>query len=500
MSLRKRLTIWYSALLVAIIVVMGMAVYGIMQWALINDIDSMLDETADLINNNSSFVPLQGYEPSIPFGIDLPSLDVFRASGVEVQVWLKHEGNYHFVDSSANLRGYDQPLDADMLGTQTNVYHNVSIGGSEWRVRTSPIVFGQNVVGSIQVAGSLAPVHQALRGLLFTILFSGAIAGLGAALLSRVLARRVIQPITDITQAASYIAGAKDLSTRLEYDGPMDEIGQLNAVFNQMMQRLEHIFTVQQRFVADISHELRTPLTTVRGNVELIKRYGVDDQGIEAIYSEVDRMSRLVNDLLMLARADYGGLEIELHPLDLDSLIMDVFQNGKSMAHAKARALEFKLTHIEPLQINGNPDRMKQVLFNLIDNAIKHTLDGGTIALSLARQGQYAVIRVSDTGIGIPPEHVERIFDRFYQTDPSRVHHNHSDGFGLGLSIAKWIVEAHQGTITVESQPQRGTTFIISVPLLGAHLEDDDDSATRIITKTRVAISRRKRDENPVKP
>ncbi len=499
MSLRKRLTLWYSALLVAIIVGMGMAVYGIMQWALINDIDAMLDETAELINNNSRFVPLQGYDRSVPFGIDLPSLDVFRASGVEVQVWLLHEGNYHFVDSSANLRDYDRPLDADMLGTQKKVYHNVSIGGSEWRVRTSPITFGDRVVGSIQVAGSLAPVHQALRGLLLTILFSGAVAAIGAAIMSRVLARRVIQPITDITQAASYIAGAKDLSTRLEYDGPMDEIGQLNAVFNQMMQRLEHIFTVQQRFVADISHELRTPLTTVRGNVELIKRYGVDDHSIEAIYSEVDRMSRLVNDLLMLARADYGGLEIELHPLDLDSLMMDVFQNAKGMARAKGRALEFKLTHIEPLQINGSPDRMKQVLFNLIDNAIKHTDDGGTISLSLARQGQYAVMRVSDTGVGIPPEHVERIFDRFYQTDPSRAHHDPNDGFGLGLSIAKWIVEAHHGTISVESQLHKGTTFVISIPLLGAALQYDE-SATKIITKTRVAISRRKPDENGVKP
>lgn len=499
MSLQKRLTLSYSALLMAIIVLMGFAVYGIMRWALINDIDTMLDETAQLINNNSRFVPLPGYDRAVPFGIDLPPLDVFRASGVEVQVWLLHEGNYHFVESSANLRDYTLPLDSVALGTKASLYHNVTIDGQEWRVRTSPIVFSSNVVGSIQVAGSLMAVHQSLRGLLLTILFSGAVAGVGAAVVSMLLARRMIQPITDITQAAAYIVGAKDLATRLEYDGPMDEIGKLNEVFNQMMQRLEQIFTVQQRFVADISHELRTPLTAVRGNVELIKRYGVDDTSIEAIYSEVDRMSRLVNDLLMLARADYGGVDIELHPLDLDSVVMEVFQSGKGVARAKEREVTFKLTHIEPLQIDGSSDRLKQVLLNLIDNALKHTPDGGTIALSLVRQGEYAVIRVADSGVGIPPEHIERIFDRFYQTDPSRVHHDTHDGFGLGLSIAKWIIEAHKGTISVESLPGKGATFIISIPLRGASALLEED-AGKLITKTRVAISRRKDGDNHVKP
>jgi signal transduction histidine kinase len=492
MTLVQRLTIWQAILVTCIIISLGAAVFGMMRWALVNDIDKMLDDTAAFINMNSRFVPLQSYDRSMPYSVDLPPLDVFRASGVEVQVWLAGDDGFRPIDASANLRDYLLPLDEEALGIDHTLFHNVMIDGQEWRVRTSPIYYGGRLVGSVQVAGSLQTVHQGMRGLLVIIIVSSGLAILGSALLSMWLSRRMLQPIQDITQAAQYIAGAKDLATRLEYTGPKDEIGKLNEVFNQMMARLEHLFTVQQRFVADISHELRTPLTSIRGNIEMIKRYGADDASIDAIHEEVDRMSRLVNDLLMLARADYGGLTVDLYPLDLDSFLMDFFRSAKRQG--QAHNVDVKLTQLEPLRVNGSADRLNQVLYNLVNNAFKFTPAGGMVLLSLTREGDQAVITVSDNGCGIKQEDLTRIFDRFYQADSSRVHPEGA-GFGLGLSIAKWIVEAHGGTIRAESVEGQGATFIISIPLHGIHPDSEHAEGQSRSTKTRVAISRRKSAE-----
>jgi two-component system, OmpR family, sensor kinase len=272
---------------------------------------------------------------------------------------------------------------------------------------------------------------------------------------------KALQPLEQITAAASRIAGTNDLSTRLELNGPQDELTRLASVFNHMMGRIEHMFSVQQRFVADVSHELRTPLTAIRGNLELARRYGTDDESLEAMEAETERMSRLVNDLLMLARADYGGIEIELYPLDLDTVVMEAYQQSKILL--QGHDLEFKLEHFEPVRINGNADRIKQLIFNLVSNAVKFTPDGGCIEIGLEHIDNRAVLWVKDSGVGITDEDLDRIFDRFYQTEPSR--HHSGDGFGLGLSIAKWIVDSHNGTIRVSSRPNEGATFTITLPV-----------------------------------
>jgi signal transduction histidine kinase len=186
-------------------------------------------------------------------------------------------------------------------------------------------------------------------------------------------------------------------------------------VFNRLMDRLEHLFGAQRRLVADVSHELRTPLTAIRGNLDLIKRYGVDDDSLEAIASESERMARLVNDLLLLARADYGSMQIELSQVDLDTVVGEVFKEAKILA--KDRDLQIHLVAIEPIRMMGNSDRLKQLLLNLVSNAIKFTPDGGQISLALRREGKMARLSVSDTGVGISADDVVRIFDRFYQAD-----------------------------------------------------------------------------------
>jgi signal transduction histidine kinase len=306
----------------------------------------------------------------------------------------------------------------------------------------------------------------------------------------------MLKPIDDLTIAAENVVRANDLTTRLSRDGlPDDELGKLVTVFNSMMERLQQLFGVQQRFVADISHELRTPLTSIKGNVEILQLYGPDDVSLDAIASEADRMHRLVNDLLLLARADYGGLTIDMFTVELDSLVMEVFNQARTLA--KVKNISVSLAHLEPLQINGNSDRLKQTLLNLVDNAIKFTDEGGKLIISLMRRGDYASIEVTDTGIGMTAEELKRIFDRFYQSDPARTYNG--AGFGLGLSIAEWIIKAHGGRIEVESEPGKGTKFCVNLPFS----EADTDAASLVKegapqkdnTRTRLAALRR----SPVK-
>jgi len=280
-------------------------------------------------------------------------------------------------------------------------------------------------------------------------------------ILSLWFSHRALKPIEEITLAAASVAGTDDLGTRLKWSGPADELGRLTSVFNQMMSRLENLFSVQQRFVADVSHELRTPLTSIQGNLELIRRYGLDEQSLDAMQSEAGRMTRLVNDLLMLARTDYGGVKVELFPTDLDTIMLESYEQVRAIT--KDRDLKVVMAQFEPVRINGNPDRLRQLMLNLTNNAVKFTPDGGEIHMGLEHIRDQAVVWVKDTGIGITEADLTRIFDRFYQSDPARTHTG--EGFGLGLSICKWIVDTHGGEIRVTSQPGEGTTFTVTFPV-----------------------------------
>jgi signal transduction histidine kinase len=201
-------------------------------------------------------------------------------------------------------------------------------------------------------------------------------------------------------------------------------------------------------------------------------------------------MSRLVNDLLLLARADYGAITLDLYPLDLDTVFSEVYQQARVLV--KDRNLKVVVGKFEPARIMGNADRLKQLLLNLVGNAIKFTPDGGQITLGLAQENGQAVITVRDTGAGIEPQHLERIFDRFYQAEPSRNHSELNSGAGLGLSIAKWIAEAHGGAIRVESEPSKGALFTVTLPL-----EATPPTPAPRSRLGKFSLSRPERDETP---
>jgi two-component system OmpR family sensor kinase len=293
-----------------------------------------------------------------------------------------------------------------------------------------------------------------------------------AALASWLSIGPALAPLKTATATAEQIIRADDLSRRIPYTGPAnDEIGTLIRAFNRTLGRLENLFTTQQRFLADVSHELRTPLTVIKGNADLIRKLKVaDEESLTSIEEEADRLTRLVGDLLLLAKAESGKLQLNLTLVELDTVLLEVFHEMRVLAGDK---ISFKLTDIDQILVNGDRDRLKQVLINLVSNAIEYTPQGGEVFLSLARTGEQARLIVRDTGPGIPPGDLPHIFDRFYRGEKSRTR-SRSTGFGLGLSIAHWIIDHHGGRVEVDSQDGKGTTFCIWLPIYKPVSEDGE--------------------------
>lgn len=279
------------------------------------------------------------------------------------------------------------------------------------------------------------------------------------------LSGTMLRPIQKITETAEQIGEARDLTARVEYRGPNDELGRLAKTFNGMIgrleeayQQIEHALQVQRDFVADVSHELRTPLTTIRGNLTLLQHdppLPKDEQTdiVEDLAEESARLSRMVTDLLTLARAD-AGRKFAVLPLVITGIIDDVCRQAHILA--PERTIECECP--EDLAAVTNADTLKQTLLILMDNAIKH--GEGPIRLSVDQHNHQVAIRVQDSGPGMPEELRERIFDRYYRGDTSRS----TPGFGLGLAIARTLVEAQNGTIDIESEVGKGSTFTVLLP------------------------------------
>jgi two-component system, OmpR family, sensor kinase len=362
---------------------------------------------------------------------------------------------------------------------------------SHLRVITRPLKTEDGyTVAHMQAAMSLDTVDEASQQLKKIMILGSGIALFVSVILGDWLARRALRPIANITRTADHIIVAEDLNSRIPYDGPMDEIGSLITTLNQMISRLEASFNTQQRFVGDVSHELRTPLTAIQSHVDLIERYGLtgkDDKSLKFVKSEVRRMSRLVGDLLTLAQADMGQLPVIETEVQLDTLLLDLYSQAKILSQDKVK---IALGDFDQILVRGDEDRLQQLLLNLVTNALKFTPEGGTIKLSLRQTPTHAEIEVKDTGIGIPPDDLPHIFDRFYRVDKARA--RAMGGAGLGLSIAKWIADIHQGDLRVESVVGEGTTFTLALPL---HPEDLSDDPAKENNKQRFSSLRLKRSE-----
>lgn len=456
MSLRARLAVLYTTIVGGILLLFGVAVYTAVSFSLTTQVDALLLRTVDNIWPEV-FVDATG-ELGIQRSLDLPP-------GILVQIWGRDR-----VLRYTNVPQLTVPLDPLGLTSTKPESRDVNLqaGNSSLhlQVLTVPLVIGEadRKVGIIQVGTSLAVVDTTQQVLLI-VLFVGVVVSMTiAGIAGWFSTRQALAPLDDVTKVALQITRADDLSRRIPYKGPPDdEVGQLITAFNQTLSRLENLFDTQRRFLADVGHELRTPLTVIRGNVDLMRRMDcLDVESMDSIQDEVDRLTRMVGDLLLLAQAESGKLPLDLRLVELDTILFEVFQQMRILA---ADRIDLQIGDIDQVLVCGDRDRLKQVMVNLISNAIKYTPPGGEVIVSLGKDGERGCLTVRDSGPGIPKEDLPHIFERFYRGEKSRTRQKDGKGYGLGLSIAYWIVRNHGGLIEVTSTGITGSTFCTWLPL-----------------------------------
>jgi heavy metal sensor kinase len=484
MTIRLRLTLWYTALLGATLILFSVLVYALLAanlWAQVrqtvgkqaNDITSLL--TQQLLHQQRLLVIRDS-------GFGFPDLDLF-ISGSGAQV-IGTDGSVYL--RSQNLGKMEVPYHNALPRIQQGAPHTdygETSNKIPFLVYSQPFVLNKEVIGAVQIVRPIDSVENTLNQVSRYLILGTALSLVLAAIVGALIAHRALAPIGAITDTAGGITRTGDLGQRLQITDAGSEVGQLAATFNEMLDRIQRLFNTQERLIADVSHELRTPLTTMQGNVELLQRMftgenntnstsGPKGEVLRETLSEVEqethRMSKMINDLLLLAQADSGALQLQWAPVEMDTLLLEIYRQTKRVAELRKGpgALDVRLGHEDQALVWGDRERLRQLLLNLTDNAIKYTPEGGTVTLSLTNEEGWVCIAVRDTGIGIHSTDQEQIFERFYRTDKARS--REMGGSGLGLSIVQWIAQAHNGRVTVESEVQQGSTFTLWLPELGS--------------------------------
>jgi signal transduction histidine kinase len=346
-------------------------------------------------------------------------------------------------------------------------YSEVRLSGHRVRVLSAPILWDDRIAGAIQVARDLGEFDRLRQGQVRMLLILLPIALLVAGMGGLFLTERALRPVHDVTQAAAQI-GVEDLSRRLKVVG-RDELADLAATFNGMIGRLEAAFEQQRRFTADASHELRTPLARIKvsTSMALAGEQSVEEYQMSLRIADqaADVMERLIQQLMLLARADAGQLPIERSVIELGPVLEEaVAAVARPQRGTSAGVAPITLERLPgPLRIDGDADHLGRVFVNLLQNALRHTPADGQITVSARAVGDEVVVRVRDTGEGIDPEHLPHLGERFYRVDSARA--RRTGGCGLGLAISRTIVQAHGGCLSIASEPGRGTTVTVTLPM-----------------------------------
>ena len=518
MSIRLRLTLVYTAILVLTLVVLDLVLYGIQAQFTLNSLKSDLRRSGDMVAQ-SLLWRIQDPQPDsgAPGSPGEPPPPPHPAPGAEDFKDLREREIVRVLDAQGQIVARPEgrsdealPLSADglqALQTQLEWWEIAIQDGDRLLVYNLPLVVDGQLAYIVQAARYLDERDRSLQALGLTLVIATLVTALAAFGIGWALAGMALRPIQRITQTAQAIESGADLSRRVDYAGPNDEVGQLATTFNSMLARLQaayqqvsHALKMQRDFVADVSHELRTPLTTVRGNLGLLRRMPPlppDEQAdiLADVVEESDRLIRLVNDLLVLARAD-SGRSLAHEPVAVPAVIAEACRQARPLERGREISEQ-----AQDLTALGDRDALKQVLLILLDNALKHTdgairvqaqaltesaasatesaasatvstasatvsaasatVSAASATVSAASADDWVELRVCDEGPGIPPELAERLFDRFYrgaEPDPS------VPGFGLGLPIARALVEGQGGRIKIESQPGQGTCVQVLLP------------------------------------
>lgn len=471
MSIRLRLTLLYSLILALTLVAFGATLYVIQYQMTLNALKEDIVMSSDMVVRSifSTYLSPTVKEPpafpqsAIPFEIlsgeqvlkDLREREIIRV--------LRMDGT---LIASPYAVGEALPISDEGLTTVNDRkiwWEVVEPEQERLLVLNSPVSVNNNPVFIIQVARPLTERDRSLSALLTTLIFSSALTTLIAFGIGWMISSAALRPINRITQTAEEIGTENDLTRRVNHVGPNDEVGRLARTFNSMLARLQeayarvnHALGMQRDFVADVSHELRTPLTTVRGNLDLLRRQPPlppEERAdiLNDLVSESDRLIRLVNDLLILARAD-AGRNLQQEPVALQPLADEVTRQVRLLD--PQREIH---ESVQDLSALGDRDAIKQILLVLLDNAVKHT--SGPVTISAQAVNGQVELSVQDSGPGIAPEQLEHIYDRFNrgEADPQ------IPGFGLGLPIAKALAEAQGGSIQIESEVGSGSKVTIKL-------------------------------------
>lgn len=453
MSLRLRLTIIYTALLSGVVVLLSIVVYSMVSVVGMSQVDSELTESADLI------IEALRADSTGGLAINVDSLDI--SSDVYYQVWSKDS---QLLISSDGAYQLPVSIDDEAIGSVEPILRDVDFDEEPIRVLTVSLSVGEKDYGWLQVGVSTFDLHYSRRLLVFVLGISALFSIITGGVVGWMVTGQALEPLETMAEVTRQITSTDDLSKRIPVaTGRNDEVGELILAFNQTLVRLERLFNSQRRFLADVSHELRTPLTVIKGNVGLMRMMNeVDKESLDCIETEVDRLTRLVGDLLLMAQAETGRMPLSFEPVEIDDLLFEVFEQLKVLSRGKH---DIRLKSIEPAMVNGDRDRLKQVLLNIGGNAVKYTPENGQIWFTLAVSGNWVQIEVVDHGPGITKEEMQHLFERFYRGDKSRTRSQKDVGFGLGLPIAYWIVRNHGGRIDVDSRVGEGSVFTVWLPI-----------------------------------
>jgi heavy metal sensor kinase len=451
LSIRWRLTLWNTLAFAALLACFAGLVYALLRGALLAQLDRSLESALGQLANDPRAAAAP--EARLRYWIE--------EYKDHLGLWCAVYANGALHSRSAGMAERDvPPLPADLtgvwvsnedlpgLGRQRVMARRMQVGGLEY---------------TVVLMAPLAAADAELAQVRAVLLTAGPAALLLAAALAYALACKALAPVEALRRSADAVT-AERLDRRLSAANPDDELGRLTHTINAMIARLERSFAEVRRFTADASHELRTPLTVLRSEVEVA--LGKDLTAAEhrrllgGLLEELGRMSRLTDQLLTLSRRDAGVEHFATAPLDLCALVAGVAEALGPLAESRRVRLEWDAAG--PAVVAGDGALLRLVFINLVDNALKYTPEGGEVRVRVEERDGASVVTVGDTGIGIPPEHLPHVFDRFYRVDKARS--RAEGGTGLGLSIAQSIVKAHGGTITIHSPAGRGTVCTVTLP------------------------------------
>ena len=475
-TIRGRLTAWYSIALALTLAAFAAVLYGARRAASYQDLDQRIQSEAALTGGiltesyRARGVLVRGDTAGRP--VLIPDLAALLEAVPDYLIITARDGSLLFASPDARALTFQQVeqlrlVAAAPISGRTSGALRLEPDGPKLHYALRYVTDAGPQFGAILAGANLRTAELSAEQLLSTIALILPLGLVAALLMGSWIARRALAPVDRIITEVREITDGRSLHRRLAEPMVKDELGRLTETLNQMMTRLERSFAALRRFTADASHELKTPLTVLRAGVErAITMPSLPSEALAALeetLQEINRMTELVEALLMLARADEGTAPLHRETVDLRAIVEETGETGELLAAEAGVNMEVA-TPADPVIVPVDASRIRQLILNLLTNAVKYTPAGGSVRLQLGPSNGRVTLTVADSGVGIAPGDLPHIFDRFWRADSARTRTGERSGTGLGLAICKWIAEAHGGTIDVQSRPGRGTTFTVTLP------------------------------------